>query len=114
MSVARLCRRPCTIRYHAPGATGDVTDGPADEWTEVQTVCALQQRIGGRREDGTLGDLSQTLWQLYLLASVVPPKAADEVVVEGVTYQLQGDAFVAFNERRARASHIEATAVVAA
>jgi len=111
VSIARLCRRRCTVRYHQSGPATDGHNTPEDEWTEVETRCALQQTPGGRREDEGLGDLSQTTWSGFFLPTIDPPRAADQLTVDGQTYQFRGDAALVYRERTARPTHIEANLV---
>lgn len=106
--MSRISRRltmPCTIRYQAPGPP-DVHNNPADSWTEIETTCYIQQR---GRQELTEGQISDTTWLVTFSPQTPPPRAADELVVDGLTYQFRGDSWLAYS-LQGSADHVEATA----
>lgn len=105
-TVSRMARQRCTVRYHQPaGSDGRVDQG--SDWTEVETVCQLQQR--GRNETNE-GEVSQTTWLVTFPRGTPAPRGVDELVIDGITYQFRGDSWPASNSR-GQLDHIEATAV---
>jgi hypothetical protein len=110
VSVARNLTRKCTIRYQSSGAP-DAHGNPTDFFFDVDTLCQFQQR--GRQEIGDMGQLSDTTWLVTFLPNAVPPKAADQLIVDGVTYEFRGDSWPAYT-LSGRLDHIEATAARAA
>lgn len=104
MSLARLINRPCTLR-HRTGGTGIDRDGnEVPEVVEIATVCEVQQRQ--RREDAD--EIGDARWIAFFLPEV-EVGAGDELVVDGVTFQIEGDSWHARNPRTRQPSHIEAT-----
>jgi hypothetical protein len=105
----RLLGQPCTIRYHSPGELLDAANNPNDAWTEVASRCSVQMRARG--ETGLMGDLSNTLWLVFLPPDVTPPRSPDQLVVQDQTLEFVGDSWPAY--LMGRLDHIEATATVA-
>jgi hypothetical protein len=92
--------------YGNPLPTDPDTD-PADNAYELDTVCELQQQ--DRDEPAAAGELSDTVWLLYL-----PPgtelDTGDAVDVDGYgRFELVGDPWAVRNPRTGVASHVEAT-----
>lgn len=108
MSIASPLTRPCTIlRLTLDGdEENDYGDPIAGEPVEIETVCELQQR--DRDEGDRQGELSDTLWNLYLPAGTVLG-SADTVVVDGDTYELVGDPWPAWDRVVGAIDHVEAT-----
>ena len=105
--VRSALSRPCTVRYQAPAGTADAQNNPDDAWTEVDMVCQFQMR--GRQEAADTGELSITTWLVTFAPEIAQrPRAADELVVDGETYQFRGDAWPA-HDLRGRLDHYEAT-----
>lgn len=105
MSLTTLLSRPCAlVRRTDSGSTDD--DGNAIK-TEVatQTVCSLQQIR--REEPGDAGELSITLWDLFLPTGTAID-TSDAVIVGGDVYEVVGDPWDA-TEGSARMHHVEAT-----
>jgi hypothetical protein len=72
-------------------------------------MCSVQQH-GGRGETGTLGDLSTSRWFVFLRPDIDPPKAADQLVVQGLTLEFVGDCWPAYNG--GHLDHLEGDATV--
>lgn len=104
MGVNRMLRTPCTILRRVPDGE-DSFGNPTYTTEEVETVCALQQRRRDEHEEG--GELSDTLWSLYL-----PPGTAldtgESVEVKGRTYEVVGEPWDAQEGSRSM-WHVEAT-----
>lgn len=90
--IDHLLNRTATVR-RATGATFDVR-------------CALQQTRRGE-EDGH-GPFSVTEWRLFLPVGTALT-TADEVEIDGETFQVFGQPWVVHNEATGIAHHIEAT-----
>jgi hypothetical protein len=101
----RTLTRPCTIRYWSPGTVDEHND-PVDTYLEVDTFCAFQQRA--RQEMGDVAQVSTETWLIFLAPDEQIPHAADQVVVEGITYEFTGDATLEHTSRGAL-DHIEGT-----
>jgi len=104
----RLLAQPCTVRYWSPAAPPDPDNNPDDQWTEVASLCSVQQKAG-RSETGTMGDLASTAWLVFLRPELAPPHAADQLVVQGLTLEFVGDCWSAY--LYANLDHLEGNAV---
>jgi hypothetical protein len=105
-----LFNRPCTVRYRSDGPPDEHND-PTDVWTELDTVCSIQER--SRLEQGGDAQIGVTIWFVFLPPSVPIPGSADEIVHNGTTYQFHGNGGLA-HDSMGRADHIELTAWTAA
>lgn len=105
MGVNRMLRTPCTILRDTPEGEDEFGNPASGKPEEVETVCAFQQRRRDEHEEG--GELSDTLWTLYL-----PPETAldsgDSVEVNGRTYEVVGEPWDAQEGSRSM-WHVEAT-----
>lgn len=109
-NAASLCRTPGVLRYYVPGPPDERND-PTDTYNDVDVMCRIQMRA--RQEVAPEGEVSATTWLAYFPPSVVPPKAADELTVEGTTYQFRGDGWLAHGTT-GQADHVEGTLELAA
>ena len=105
-NVNAMLKMDGVIRYWSPSLPDDHND-PTDEWTEVKVRCRIQQRT---RQEQDEGQVSSTTWWGFFPTTVPPPRSTDELVVDGVTYQFRGDAWLAHGTR-GKVDHIEATLV---
>jgi hypothetical protein len=105
MSLTTLLSTTCTIvRRTDSGATDD--DGNAIKTeTPYQTVCSLQQVR--RDEPPASGELSVTLWDLFLPTGTAID-TSDAVIVDGAVYEVVGQPWDA-TEGSAGVHHVEAT-----
>jgi hypothetical protein len=99
---------PCVLRYQSPDVPPDEHNNPPDQFEDVESTCQFQQRA--RHESHVSGEVPETTWLVTLPPSVAAPVAADEIVVDGITYQFRGDAWMA-TSLSGRVDHIEATAM---
>lgn len=106
MSLARLINRPCRIIRRTESGETDAFGNPVMTVTEIETVCELQQRR--REEHDEHGELSDTLWNLFLPAGTAF-RTGDAVEVDGDEYEAVGDPWHARNPRTRQESHVEAT-----
>jgi hypothetical protein len=105
--ISTLINRPCTITRRLAEGDEDGYGSDRAAETELETVCELQQ---ARRDEGAAhADLSQTTWLLFFRPGV-PLRSGDAVTVEGETYEIIGDPWVARDPLTRRDSHVEATA----
>lgn len=104
MSTERLINRSCTvIRREASDEVTPYGDKVRDE-VSVSTRCELQQRGRGEGED----DISDTRWLAIFLPSE-KIHAGYALIVDGETYEVEGEPWRARNPRTQVVSHIEAT-----
>lgn len=109
MSVAALINRPCTVTRRADSGEADDYGNPIQGDTDVATVCELQKFAQPNREEpGTEGELSDTLWTLFLPAGTVI-RTGDAVTVDGDAYEMVGDPWHVRNPTTGVESHVEAT-----
>ena len=85
--------------------------GPPDEygdptWTELgePIACELQQEVG---YDAAGGAIQLSTWRVFL-PPTTPPTGWDGITIGAVTYELEGDAWLARNPRTGIDSHVEA------
>jgi hypothetical protein len=104
--LSDLITRPCTLNRATGTKTKDRYGNKRAASETVETVCELQQRR--RTEDPEQGELSDTVWDLFLPAGT-ELTTADSVTVDGVTYQLVGDPWPVRNPATQQDSHVEAT-----
>lgn len=104
MPVATLINRSCTLLRRSEGDADDYGNEVATD-TPVSTVCEIQQRQ--RDEDDQMGELSDTLWTVFFLPTETVD-TGDGLVVDGETYEMVGEPWVARNPMTQTNSHIEA------
>jgi hypothetical protein len=105
MSLAALMNRPVTIIHRADADPEDFYgQGRTETLQEVQGE--LQQM--SRTEQAAHGDFSDTLWRLWLPATV-RLRTEDAVAVDGLVYEVVGDPWEVRNPREGAVSHVEAT-----
>lgn len=111
MSLSTLINRPCTILRRTASAAVDDYFNEIPTVTEVPAVVELQQIQ--RTEPDVEGEFSDTRW-----LAIFPPDTAlttgDAIVVDGQTYELEGDPWDVRNPRLGAASHVEATVCLTA
>jgi len=104
VTLTSLINRPCVLRHRTGGTMVDRDGNEIAEWVEVATVCEIQQR---RRTENN-EQISVAQWVAFLLPGETV-RTGDELVVDDITYQIEGDPWPARNPRTRQASHIEAT-----
>lgn len=104
MSLASLINQPCTLRRRTGGTTTDRDGNEIPEWVEVETVCEIQQRRRSENDE----QISSAEWVAFLLPGETV-RSGDELVVDGITHQVEGDPWRVRNPRLRAANHIEAT-----
>lgn len=105
MSLATLLDTPCTIVSRSDEGDTDAHGNPVLTEAISETTCVLQQRQ--RDEPGDAGELSVTLWTLFLPVDTVL-HTDDAVVVDGLVYEVVGDPWNA-KEGSPDMWHVEAT-----
>lgn len=104
MSIERLANRTCTlIRREASAEANPYGDKVRDE-VSVSTLCELQQRGRGEGED----EVSDTRWLAIFLPSE-KVHTGYALIVDGETYEVEGEPWRARNPRTQVVSHVEAT-----
>lgn len=106
MTLTALLSRPCTIISRE--AVGDIDDygNEVPEESSVDTVCELQQIQ--RDEPAGEGEFSDTRW-VAIFPAGTELKTSDAVLIDGKTYELEGDPWAVRNPRLGTESHVEAT-----
>lgn len=105
MSLESLLNTPCQIITRSDEGDQDAYGDPILTETVTETVCALQQNR--RDEPGDMGELSDTLWTLFLPTDT-ELATDDAVVAYGKVFELVGDPWDA-REGSADMWHVEAT-----
>ena len=108
MSIANLLTTPCTLLVRSDSGSDDGYGNSVSTVTEVETVCAIQQR--SRDEEESQGELSDTSW-LGVFPAGTDLTTADAVDVEGYgRFELVGDPWtVADHLVAGTPHHVEAT-----
>lgn len=109
MTLAMLLNRPCTIiRRRAGSATNEQGDKIMLE-QPYDTVCELQQhQRGPNREQTAEGEIARSDW-LLILPAHSDLRLGDAVIVDAISYEVDGEPWPARNPRTRTQSHIEAT-----
>lgn len=92
MSLARMMSIPCTVISEVPTGETDRHGDPITETAEVATKCALQQFRGEEHEQS--GEVSDTLWDLYLPFGTAIGSSAS-IKVEDREYEVVGESWSA-------------------
>jgi hypothetical protein len=87
MGADRLMKTPCVVLRRTPGDEEEF-GAPGATTVEVETHCALQQQR--RNEHDQHGELSDTLWDLFLPFGT-EIDTGDAVVVRAREYELVGE-----------------------
>lgn len=103
--LANLLNTPCQIVRRLPSAETDEYGNEIPGEELVSTTCSLQQR--SRDEPGGAGELSITLWNLYLPTGTAL-STGDAAVVGGHVYEVVGEPWDA-REGSPAVWHVEAT-----
>lgn len=88
MTLATLLNKPCQLVRRSDSGDIDAHGGEIETETVTEVMCDLQQRQ--RSEDEESGELSDTLWTLFLPTGT-DIDTSDAVVVGGRVYELVGD-----------------------
>lgn len=107
MTLSLLINRSCTILRRQTNAETTPYGRQRKTDTAVAAVCELQQ--ASSTEPDTSGEISATGWRLFFLPDI-DIRTGDAVVVDGHTYELTGDPWLARNPFTQTDSHIEASA----
>lgn len=109
MSLTSLINRPCVLVRRVSTDEVDEYGRALTREIRIEAVCELQ-RISRKTVDeeaGAYGELSDTLWKLFLLPGF-DLRTSDVIEVDGVRYELVSDPWDARNPRSGAMSHIEA------
>lgn len=104
MSLAALLNRPLTLVRRSYLGETDEYGGDIPTETSVAVVGELQQVR--RDEPDAEGELSDTMWTLFLPAGT-DVNTGDAVICDGQVYEVVGDPWNARNPRTQVESHIE-------
>jgi hypothetical protein len=108
VTLSQLLSTPCTIVRRSASGTTDEHGNDIPSETTAATVCELQlQPTRASGEPSSAGELSNTLWDLFLPTGT-DIRTGDAVVVRGQEYELVGDPWDA-TTGSASMHHVEAT-----
>jgi hypothetical protein len=105
MSVTRMMTRTATIHRELETGQKDRGGNALTEPVEEEVRCALQQKRRTEEEDG--GEISDTLWDLYLPFGT-EIDTGDSIVVDDRRYEVVGEPWSAQEGSRSM-WHLEAT-----
>jgi hypothetical protein len=105
MSVTRMMTRTATIHREIETEAKDRGGNALMESAEEEVRCAFQQKHRAEHEDG--GEISDTLWTLYLPFGT-EIDMGDSIVVEGRRYEVVGEPWSAQEGSRSM-WHLEAS-----
>lgn len=105
MDPARLMTLPCTVTPMSVTSTDDRGDDVLTAGTPVDTTCWIEQTASSEQTAGT--HTTDETMRLFLPPATVID-ADDRVTVEGLTYELTGPPWLAFNPRSRTHTHLEA------
>lgn len=106
MSVAHLLTLSATLlRRTADPAAADEYGNPGWSIASQPVAVEVQQETSG--EDNESAVMVST-WRCFLDPSVADVRGWDGVEIDGVTYEVDGDAWPVRNPRTGRLSHVEA------
>jgi hypothetical protein len=88
MSLATLLNKPCLLVRRSDSGGEDAHGNPIEDETVTEVLCEIQQRQ--RSEDDDAGELSDTLWTLFLPHGT-DLDTSDAVIVGGLVYEVMGD-----------------------
>lgn len=78
------------VTYVDRSPSGQDLDGN-DAWTETQTTTAAVFAPGGSAEITTGGDMVNTQPTLYGVDQALPVKSTDRFIVDGISFEVDGD-----------------------
>lgn len=105
--ISSLITRPCTLRLRSATGEDDYGDDTHTE-TEIDTVCELQKQVRRASEEPEAqGELSDTLWNLYLPAGT-EIDTGDVVEIDGQLYEMVGAPWSVEHPRTGVEHHVEA------
>jgi hypothetical protein len=103
-----LLNRPCQIVHRSPSDTEDDYGNVIADHLVSATVCEFQQ--DARKEHDGTNDLSESKWRIFLPTGT-DITSGDQVVVDGKTYEVDGEPESVRNPRTRTMSHLEVTVV---
>lgn len=108
MSLTQLINKPCSIISRSPGSTPNEFGWKDRAESVTSTVCEIQQDMAD--ENAGDNDMSKTRWRIFF--PVGTEIDADDVVsVDGLEYEVDGEAWAVRNPRTQTMSHVEANVV---
>lgn len=109
MSISELMNLPCQLVRRGPSGDEDDYGNELQGETVVSTVCEFQSvRSRGDQEDGSHNELAESRWNVFLPADT-DVASGDALIVSGVEYEVDGEAWLARNPRTQGVSHVEVT-----
>ena len=111
MSLTQLINKPCSIISRSPGSTPNEFGWKDRAESVTSTVCYMEQNgQAGANEHPGDNDMSDVRWTVIF--PVGTEIDADDVVsVDGLEYEVDGEAWAVRNPRTQTMSHVEANVV---
>lgn len=109
MTIANLINRPCQIVRRGPSGTEDDYGNEIPGETVVSTVCEFQNQRGrSDAENPSRNELAESRWDVFLPAGT-DVTSGDALVVDGIEYEVDGEAWAVRNPVTQALSHVEVT-----
>ena len=105
--ISNLINRPCQIVRRAPSGLEDDYGNEIPGETIVATVCEFQKQRGlGDQEDASRNELAESKWNVFF-PSGTDVASGDSVIVDGIEYEGDGEAWPVRNPLTGQMSHVE-------
>lgn len=109
MTITNLMNRPVQIVRRGPSGTTDDYGNEIPGETVVSTVCEFQNQRGrSDAEDGSHNELAESRWDVFLPADT-DITSGDALIVDGLEYEVDGEAWPVRNPLTQTMSHVEVT-----
>jgi len=108
-----LLNRPCQIVHRSPSDTEDDYGNLLPDESVSSTVCEFQRsasRATGRNENTEINELAESRARIYLPVGT-DITAGDRVIIDGLTYEVDGEPDAVRNPRTQKMSHVEASLI---
>jgi hypothetical protein len=104
-AIWQLINVPCVVRHSDPGAADEYGDHPVEMVTETNERCHFQQGTAGEADA-----IEHERWNIYFRPNV-DIDANDQVVVAGMTLEVEGNPWRVVDPLTTWETHIEAKAI---
>ena len=109
--ISNLINRPCQLVRRGPSGSEDDYGNEIPGETVVSTVCEFQaQPSRSDAEDAGHNQLSTSKWDVFLPVGT-DVTSGDALMLDGVEYEVDGEAWAVRNPLTRRMSHVECTVV---
>lgn len=104
-AIWQMINVPCVVRHSDPGVMDEYGDHPIEMVTESNEVCHHQQSSRGEADE-----IEHERWRLYFRPTVLLD-ANDQVVVAGMTLEVEGNPWRVVDPLTLFETHLEANAI---